>query len=290
MKLEHFIATELTLPDVEGLFATVMVEPTSLQNVDQNTLEDRTKTIFSVKNYWETSYKLSNTIKERTTITTYMDREAVLGDLGELFLEALVQYFPNKLSLKPETFELADRGQKGYDGLGLHDTDNQARVWLQMKFHCPFDQLGGDDKSFDSSIIRELDSFISATVVDNQIYSKRHRLLITTANGLHYQLIEIGYENKMRFKTLQDLDNIIGKNNQGFWSEFKLACIAVINEKGKIPLPGQAIILRQDQIDDTKKILANITAGTDTLLVEPPGSGKTIVAIEAIKGTLKENQ
>lgn len=260
MELKQFILSELTPVEIDVLFAGSQIpEPQ-----------------FGVVNYWHNAQEVVELIGNRDHMERYGDPNNIRGDIGELLLEAVVARFPTGLNIKPESHELAKTGQKGFDGTAVHASDSGI-VWSQFKFHNPYKSLGADDNGgFDSGIIHQLDSFISATVVDGEQYHKRHRILVGTFAGLHYKLAELGYENKMRIVDRYDLDNIINggiQRTSSFWADFKQWCLAAKQPK---PLPAP-VVLSPEQSEDIGKLTSELMKSGAVQYIAPTGSGKTEV-------------
>lgn len=273
--LDIAIMMELSNDDAEILFRSKEMIGSSDDQINQLTGELRSSP-FPVESFWKNAWVLSEIISKKSPDTRYYENQmTVLGDLGELFLVALVNRFPNKFSIKPGTFKLAEIDQKGYDGVGEHHQDGGA-VWVQMKFHNPYEPFGRE-------YISQLDSFVQQTSFDDLPRLSKHRFLVTTARGLHQDLGGIGYERQMQIRVRQDLDNIIGGSDTDFWVEFKQACLDTIAKRGIIPLNNTQIDLRQDQVDDIAKIKINIANGDDTTMIAPPGDGKSTIACEVSK-------
>lgn len=270
MELGHFITTELNPEYIQILFDGL----------------DGLGNLFKIENYWGNVQKLGKTISDFTDSPHYKNEDGflnVVGDLGELFLEAAMQRFPTGFHIKPGTFELADIGQKGYDATAEHANDDRP-MWIQMKFYCPWEAFGGKDTS---DMIHKLDSFVQSTIQDGQVYHKRHRLLVTTSKDVHYLVGECGYTTQMEIYTLSDLNHIIVGNQatEAFWYEFRDSLLKTINTTVPLPKP---VTPYPDQSDDAAEICENLKSDDVVTYIAPVGTGKTVVALEAVDNLTKD--
>jgi len=275
-ELKHFITTELTEDDIKNLF-------TGLDNPEVH---------FKVRAYWANCYTVAQEIAKRTEVDRYKPKsedeqgwQSVIGDLGEVFLEGAASSYPSDFDIEPGSFELAKTNQKGFDGTGKHKSNKtESQVWFQMKFYNP-DYLFGEKKNkkgaWDANAGREMDSFLTSTIIDGQVWRRNNRVLVTTARGLHYELNERSYLSWFRSICLTDLDNIIddGQNiTSKFWFAFRQDLIQARGKKNPLP----AIVLRQDQKEDVSKLVELLTKDGKATFIAPPGYGKTEVALEAL--------
>ena len=243
-------------------------------------IENNLDNIKAIERFWTNAWELKDNIVNKSDLPTeYKDKLFTFGIIGEFFMEAIIRKYPSNFGINPNSVILPPNiKQKGYDATATGTSGRS--VWIQMKFKNPYEKFGEDKKEG----IRQLDSFISATVWDGKEYYKKDRIFITTARGLYYELEEIGYAHKMCFKVLSDLNQIIGQD-VNFWPEFKQALLEAIKI---IKLPEGKIELRNDQKEDVEKITNELDKNKVTTYVAPTGSGKTEVAIEVIKNILEK--
>jgi hypothetical protein len=252
---------------------------------------------FKVVDYWKNCNEVAKNITKRTEYDAYKFKSmeepgwlTVLGDLGEVFLEAVVGNYPSDFEIEPGSFVLAKPGQKGFDGIGKHKSNpTESQVWFQMKFHNPFQQFGEtEENGFDSKVGYEIDSFLQSTLVEGQVYRRNNRVLVTTASSLHYGFNERGYTGLFKSIFLKDLDNIVNggqKYTSKFWLDFKQSLIKA--KITKVP-PPPPIVLRDDQKEDIGELKTEISNNKNATFISPPGCGKTEVALEITDELIKK--
>jgi hypothetical protein len=256
---EHVVVAFLTIEDIVALFAGL----------------DSPTEVFKVEKFWENSYNVSKSIANRTFDGRYKDFKNVFGDIGEMFVGAILNDFPTAFKIRPGQISFCEPGQKGYDIEARHAVDD-GLARIQVKFHNPFKSFGEEDSS---EARRALDSFVQSTVVDGEIYYKRHRILITTSREIDYRVGEVGYPAQMMIYTLADLNAVISGNlpaASNFWH--RLQDYLLITVDTKIPLPSP-VVPYQEQLDDINMLVSELQDGNATLIA-PVGTGKNIIGIE----------
>ena len=243
---------------------------------------------FAEEQYWKNAEALSILMAaDMAEHYRYKDAKTVIGDLGEMFIGAVLEEFPTAFQIKPGSVRFCEPDQKGYDIEAFNVIDG-CLMRIQVKFYCPYRPFG-EGKEELSQAIRKLDSFVASTAVDGEIYYKKHRLLITTAAGIHYEVCEIGdFQSKMLVFARADLKHIIQGNSTAtsfFWVRFRDQLMEAIH--ATIPLPTPPVPY-QEQLEDINSIITEIDGGNNATLISTVGTGKTVVGFAVAAKMLKD--
>ena len=244
--------------------------------------------IFGVEEYWKNAEELSTIMAEdMAEHYRYSDELNVIGDLGEMFVGCTLEEFPTAFQIKPGSVRFCEPNQKGYDIEAFNVIDG-CLMRIQVKFYCPYRLFGEGAVEERSKAIHKLDSFVASTVADGEVYRKKHRLLITTAEGINYEICEIGdFQAKMRIFARADLKHIIQGSSSAtsaFWYRFRDKLSTDIHTV--IPLPSPPTPY-QEQLEDIAEIKAELVSGNATL-ISTVGTGKTVVGLAVATEMLKD--